>query len=118
MLVGGTSNTSVADITVPLGGVLNPAVFVPPKLLQTWQSFIDYFLNAFQLGSTDARAGNADHPENSAGISTEAPHPGNLALLGNFIATSFAATSRGHGGTLAPQAPQVEPQMILTHPHR
>jgi len=99
------------NVTVPLGGVLNTGVFFPPELLHELQSITDFFVNAFQIGS-------ANHLQNSASTSTEAPHAGTLALLGNYIASSFLTATGGHGGMLAAQAPQTEPQLVLTHPHR
>ena len=42
-------------------------------------------------------------------------HAANIALLGNYIAGSFAAAADGHGGTLVTVASQTA-QLLLTHP--
>jgi hypothetical protein len=46
-------------------------------------------------------------------------HAANIALLGNYMAGSFAVTADGHGGTLlteaSPLAAGQEP--LLTRPH-
>ena len=43
-------------------------------------------------------------------------HTANIALFGNYIASSFATSSDGHGGTLFSD-PVVTQQPLLTHPH-
>lgn len=40
-----------------------------------------------------------------------------VALLGNYIAESFAMQADGHGGTLITEAPQTTQQPLLTQPH-
>jgi hypothetical protein len=42
-------------------------------------------------------------------------HAASIALLGNYIAGSFAAAADGHGGTLVTQA-QPQQQPLLIHP--
>jgi hypothetical protein len=42
-------------------------------------------------------------------------HAASIALLGNYMAGSFAATADGHGGTLVGDAQQAE-QQLLAHP--
>jgi hypothetical protein len=42
-------------------------------------------------------------------------HAASIALLGNYIAGSFAAAPDGHGGTLVTQV-QPQQQPLLTHP--
>jgi hypothetical protein len=39
----------------------------------------------------------------------------NIALLGNYLANSFVASSDGHGGTLVTDPPTMQP--LLTQPH-
>ena len=46
----------------------------------------------------------------------EATHVAKIALLGNYIATSFVTAADGHGGTLLTQAVQTAQQPLLTHP--
>jgi hypothetical protein len=40
----------------------------------------------------------------------------NIALLGNYVATSFVTAGDGHGGTLVSEAAQNQQQPLLTHP--
>jgi hypothetical protein len=128
LLVGGS--VTVEGTTVPLQGGLNPGVYVPPTLLYEYYSFIDLFHNGHPspLGISDPlvpspllgfslTAGSADRPENSAGISLEAAHASTLALLGNYIASSFPTATGGHGETLSAQSPQTGQLLPLTHPH-
>ena len=44
-------------------------------------------------------------------------HIAKLALLGNYMATSFVTAADGHGGTLITEAPQTTQQPLLSHPH-
>ncbi|HEV7215482.1 MAG TPA: hypothetical protein VGP33_10195 [Chloroflexota bacterium] len=46
---------------------------------------------------------------------TEGPYAAALALLGNYMAGSFATAAGGQGGTLVTHASQIE-QPLLTHP--
>jgi hypothetical protein len=42
----------------------------------------------------------------------------NIALLGSYMASTFAAASDGHGGTLISEAAQASSQTpVLTQPH-
>jgi hypothetical protein len=44
-------------------------------------------------------------------------HVANVALLGQYAASSFVAASDGHGGTLVTDPPALAPQTQLTHAH-
>ena len=45
-------------------------------------------------------------------------HIAKLALLGNYMATSFVTAADGHGGTLVTEAAQTANQLVpLTTPH-
>lgn len=46
---------------------------------------------------------------------TDGRHAAAIALLGNYMAGSFATAAGGQGGTLVTQASQIE-QPLLTHP--
>ena len=48
-------------------------------------------------------------------LQTAGTHGAKLALLGNYMATSFVTAADGHGGTLVAEAPPSE-QPLLTHP--
>jgi hypothetical protein len=41
----------------------------------------------------------------------------NVALLGQYMAGSFAQPSDGQGGTLISELPPSQQQQFLTHPH-
>jgi hypothetical protein len=47
---------------------------------------------------------------------TDGTHTANIALLGNYLASSFVSSSDGHGGTLITDPPSNQ-QPLLTHPH-
>ena len=44
-------------------------------------------------------------------------HNANIALLGNYMASSFATASDGHGGTLVAAEAAQPDQSLLSHPH-
>ena len=44
-------------------------------------------------------------------------HNANIALLGNYMASSFAMASDGHGGTLVAAEAAQPDQSLLSHPH-
>ena len=46
-------------------------------------------------------------------------HAASIALLGNYMAGSFAVTADGHGGTLLTETPlqAAGQQPVLTRPH-
>ena len=50
---------------------------------------------------------------------TDGRHAAAIALLGNYMAASFAPAADGHGGTLVTEAQQQQQQQqpLLTHPH-
>jgi hypothetical protein len=47
---------------------------------------------------------------------SDGSHTANLALLGNYMASTFVAASDGHGGTLIAEASQTAQQPLLTAP--
>jgi len=47
---------------------------------------------------------------------TEGRYAAALALLGNYMAGTFATTAGGQGGTLISGTPQAEQQSLLTRP--
>ena len=62
--------------------------------------------------------GYSENSSDTGGILSvkEGTHIAKIALLGNYMATSFVATADGHGGTLLTQAPQTGQQPLLAHP--
>jgi hypothetical protein len=64
--------------------------------------------------------GYAANTNNSVGNLTvnDGTHVASLALLGNYMASSFMASSDGHGGTfIEPSQIASYQQSVLTHPH-
>jgi hypothetical protein len=69
---------------------------------------------AFGAQTTFAYAENATGKGGKLTVS-DGRHAVSIALLGNYMAGSFVATTDGHGGTLITQAqPQQQPP-LLTH---
>ena len=48
---------------------------------------------------------------------TDGTHVANIALLGNYMASTFVTASDGHGGTLIAEGAQTAQPSLLTHPH-
>ena len=71
----------------------------------------------FSANMTLGYAANVDKSGGSLNINDGA-HFAQLAVLGNYMATSFVTSSNGHGGTLI-EPPQTfsDSQSTLTHPH-
>ena len=64
--------------------------------------------------------GYSENSSDTGGILSvkEGTHIAKLALLGNYMATSFVAAADGHGGTLITEAAQTANQLVpLTTPH-
>ena len=54
---------------------------------------------------------------NAPGLgATEGRYAAAIALLGNYMAGSFATTAGGQAGTLVSGTPRTEQQSLLTHP--
>jgi hypothetical protein len=47
---------------------------------------------------------------------TDGMHKANIALIGNYLASSFVPSSDGHGGTMITDPPPSQ-QSLLSHPH-
>jgi hypothetical protein len=70
--------------------------------------------------SPNMSLGYAANTNNSGGNLTvnDGTHVASLALLGNYMASSFVASSDGHGGTfIEPSQIASSQQFVLTHPH-
>jgi hypothetical protein len=81
------------------------------------QDAIDLADIGFAAGSTLGYSGNAD---NSGGTlsASDGMHTANIALLGSYMASSFAAASDGHGGTMISAAAQSTNETpLVTQPH-
>jgi hypothetical protein len=63
-------------------------------------------------------AGKPDRGSAGGADTADGTQIGNIALLANYMAASFAPSSDGHGGTLMSEAAQGNTQPVLvTHPH-
>jgi hypothetical protein len=71
----------------------------------------------FGANSTLGYAANADHSGGTLSVG-DGMHMANIALLGSYMASTFAAASDGHGGTLISEAAQASNQTpVVTQPH-
>jgi hypothetical protein len=64
--------------------------------------------------------GYSENSSDTGGTLTvkDGSHIAKLALLGNYMATSFVTAADGHGGTLITEAAQTANQLVpLTTPH-
>ena len=93
---GGTVSSDTAASSMPHSGIDLPDI-------------------AFGAQTTLAYAPNATGTGGTLTVS-DGRHAAAIALLGNYMAGSFVATTDGHGGTVITQAqPQQQPP-LLTHP--
>jgi hypothetical protein len=77
------------------------------------QDQIDLGDIAFGASTTLGYAANSS---NTGGTLTVSDGTANIALLGQYMASSFVTASDGHGGTLITDPPPSQ-QSPLTHPH-
>jgi probable HAF family extracellular repeat protein len=81
------------------------------------QDAIDLAGIGFGTGSTLGYAANADNSGGTLSVG-DGVHTVNIALLGSYMASTFAAASDGHGGTLISEAAHASTQTpIVTQPH-
>ena len=106
---GISSTVAITDPGVVNGGSveIRPAQAFP-------QHGIDLPDIAFGAQTTLAYSGNSIAPDDSLGV-TDARHAATIALLGNYMAGSFA-TQRRRGRHIDFGTPQPEQQSLLTHP--
>jgi hypothetical protein len=100
----------IVDPTVPNGGSVTPG---PAQTFP--RNGIDLPGIAFGAHTTLAYAQNAGGSGGTLTVS-DGRHAASIALLGNYIAGSFAVTADGHGGTLLTEA-ALPAQPLLAHPH-
>ena len=93
---GGT--VAITDPTVPNGGSVEPGAANVTFGAQTTLAYSEKS-NAPGSWATEGRYGAA------------------LALLGNYMAASFATAAGGHGGAVVTEAPQTAGTPLLAHPH-
>jgi hypothetical protein len=81
------------------------------------QDAIDLADIGFGAGSTLGYSGNADNSGGTLSVG-DGTHTANIALLGSYMASSFAAASGGHGGTMISAAAQSTNETpLVTQPH-
>jgi hypothetical protein len=107
---GANGTVAISDPAVADGGsVQSSAASTFPH------SGIDLPDIAFGAQTTLAYAHNAAGTGGTLTVS-DGRHTAAIALLGNYMAGSFAAVADGHGGTLVTQANPQQPPLLLTHP--
>jgi hypothetical protein len=78
---------------------------------------IDFADIGFGASSTLGYSGNADNSGGTLSVG-DGTHAANIALLGSYMASSFAAASDGHGGTMISAATQTTSETpLVTQPH-
>jgi Ca2+-binding RTX toxin-like protein len=81
------------------------------------QDAIDFVDTGFGASSTPGSSGNAGNSGGTLPVG-DGVHMANIALLGSYMASSFAAASGGQGGTLISEAAQASTHTpIVTQPH-
>jgi hypothetical protein len=81
------------------------------------QNVIDLLGIAFDAQTTLGYAPDADQTEGALSLS-DGVHSANIALLGNYMASSFTTASDNHGGTMVlAQAVTPNDQALLGNPH-
>ena len=109
--VPGIGGTVITDPGVVNGGSVNTGAAAPLDA----HSGIDLPNITFGAKTTLAYSENSFVAWNGFGM-TDGRHAATIALLGNYMAGSFATTAGGGGGTLISGTPQPEQQSLLTHP--
>jgi hypothetical protein len=79
-------------------------------------NYIDLTDIAFGNSTSLGYAPNTGNTGGTLSATDGGGHTANIALLGNYIASSFVASSDGHGGTLITDPPPVG-QLNLSQPH-
>jgi hypothetical protein len=95
---GSNGTVKITDPGVVNGGSVEPGVTDIALGAQTALAYSE-LSPAMGLGATGGRYAAA------------------IALLGNYMAGSFATTAGGHGGKLISGTPPVDQQSLLTQPH-
>jgi hypothetical protein len=81
----------------------NPSSFAGTVAGMRGQDAIDFANIGFGASSTLGYAANSDHSGGTLSVG-DGTHMANIALLGSYMASTFAASSDGHGGTLISEA--------------
>jgi hypothetical protein len=67
------------------------------------------------IGVADAKLSYSGDSSSSMLSITDGAHSANITLLGNYMASAFATSNDGHGGTLISEASTQTP--LVTQPH-
>jgi hypothetical protein len=103
-LDGSASPGKALDFTGPVSGFGGRDVIDLSEIGFDAQTTLGYSPNSSQTGGTLSLAGGT--------------HSANVALLGNYMASCFAAESDTHGGTMVvAEAPPAGDQSLLSNPH-
>ena len=81
------------------------------------QARVDLAQTGFGAHTTLGYSKTAATPAASCWNIKNGTHIAKIALLGNYMATSFVAAADGHGGTLITDVSQTTQHTLLTNPH-
>ena len=109
----GSAGTLILDGSAPAGHALD---FTGPVSEFGEQNVIDLPGFAFD-GQTKLGYSANSNQTGGALLLVDGTHSANIALLGNYMASSFAMASDGHGGTVIAEAAVPNGQSLLTNPH-
>ena len=118
---GGGSSARRVTFAANSDGILKldaPSTFTGKVSGLTAGTYIDLPSIGFGAHTTLGYSENAAGTGGTLAI-TDGTHTADIALLGNYMASTFATASDGHGGTLITQAEQTATasQHLLTTPH-
>ena len=110
----GSSGTLIIDGSASAGHALD---FTGPVSGFGGQNVIDLPGIAFDAQTTLGYSANNDQTGGTLSLA-DGSHCANIALLGNYMASCFAAESDNHGGTMVvAETPQAGDQSLLSNPH-
>ena len=78
-------------------------------------NYLDLADIAYVASKTPSYAPNGGNTGGTLSV-TDGTHAANIALLGQYMASSFVTASDGHGGTMITDPPPSQ-QSLLSHPH-
>jgi hypothetical protein len=110
----GSAGTLILDGVAPAGHALD---FTGPVTGLGGRNVIDLPGIAFDAQTTLGYSANNNQTGGTLSLA-DGTHSVNIALLGNYMASCFAAESDSHGGTMVvAEASQPSDQSQLSHPH-
>jgi hypothetical protein len=111
---GGSTGTLVLGNTSPSGG--QDSNFAGTVSGFGAQDIIDLSGIAFDAQTTLGYLPNSNQTGGTL-LLTDGTQSAKIALLGNYLASSFAVASDSHGGTMVTEVSQAGNQSLLTNPH-